>query len=130
MAPSAFGSTYAEAVTFTDREWASHLQRGPYLIAEREGVDVGIVRLAPGTEDRVWWLYSLWIAPDARGTGLITLLLEAAEKTARRHGAQRLRLDVARDNDRAITAYIRHGYEAFDDETDRDSLEMLFSKNL
>lgn len=93
-------------------------------------MDVGIVRLAPDDEVRLWWLYSLWIAPEARGTGLITMLLEAAEETARNHGARELRLDVAKDNDRAIAAYVSHGYEAVVTHEEPDSLERMFSKAL
>jgi ribosomal protein S18 acetylase RimI-like enzyme len=58
------------------------------------------------------------------------MLLEAAEEIARSHGAQELRLDVAKDNDRAIAAYVSHGYEAFDDPEEPDSLERMFSKAL
>ena len=129
-APYAFGSTHAEAVTFSDQDWASHLGRGPYLIAQRDGRDVGIVRLASGNEETIWWLYSLWIAPEARGTELITMLLEVAEETARDQGANILRLDVARGNTRAIAAYLRQGYRALSNEADADDLEIVFSKNL
>ena len=129
-APYAFGSTSAEAITINDDEWMSHLDRGPYLIAEQEGLDVGNVRLAPDDEVGLWWLYSLWIAPEARGTGLITLLLQAAEESARSHGARELRLDVARDNDRAIAAYVSHGYVALENDSGSDDLEIVFSKSL
>ncbi len=129
-APYAFGSTYVEAVTFSDQDWESHLGRAPYLIAEQDGLDVGIVRLAPGDEEDVWWLYSLWIAPKARGTELITLLLQAAEETAQQQGAQLLKLDVAQGNGRAIAAYLRQGYVALDNEAGADDLEIVFSKSL
>ena len=86
--------------------------------------------MASGDEAAIWWLYSLWIAPEARGTGLISMLLQAAEETARSHGARELRLDVAKDNERAIAAYVSHGYEPFDDQVEPDNLERMFSKAL
>ena len=129
-APYAFGSTHTEALSFTDEDWASHLDRGPYLIAQQHGRDVGIVRLSPGEEDGLWWLYSLWIDPAARGSGLVNTLVNLAEDTAREHGARVLRLDVTRQNSRAIAAYLRLGYEVFEDPADEQNLELVFSKNL
>jgi ribosomal protein S18 acetylase RimI-like enzyme len=58
------------------------------------------------------------------------MLLQAAEETARSHGAQELRLDVAKGNARAIAAYVSHGYEAVVAHEEPDSLERMFSRAL
>ncbi len=130
-APYAFGSTYEEALTFTNEDWQSHFNRGPYLIAQQEQSDVGVVRLAPGDEPHVWWLYSLWVAPVARGTGLVEQLLAMAEEIARRNGAAELRLDVARGNVRALAAYRRNGYAALSSsEGSEDHEEIVMQKDL
>lgn len=59
---------------------------------------------------RVARLYSLATAPEARGRGLGTVLLAAAEQAAHRHHCRCLRLEVRTDNAAAIRLYECHGY--------------------
>lgn len=56
-------------------------------------------------------LYSLVVAPDARGSGVGRALLEAAERSARERGCVSLRLEVREDNQPALALYHRHGFE-------------------
>jgi len=58
-------------------------------------------------------LYSIAVADAARGRGLGEALLAAAERTAFRHGARRMRLEVRKDNAAAIRLYERTGYRRF-----------------
>jgi len=58
-------------------------------------------------------LYSIAVADAARGRGIGEALLKAAETAARRHGAQRMRLEVRQDNGAAIRLYERLGYRRF-----------------
>ncbi len=53
-------------------------------------------------------LYSIASAPGVRGVG--RLLLDAAEKATAERGRTSLRLEVRRDNERAIALYDRAGY--------------------
>lgn len=55
-------------------------------------------------------LYSIATAPAARGRGIGTGLLAAAEQAARRRGSRALRLEVRVDNAAAIKLYERAGY--------------------
>lgn len=55
-------------------------------------------------------LYSLVVAPGARGNGLGARLLADTERGARARGCDRLRLEVRVDNARAIALYRRAGY--------------------
>ncbi len=55
-------------------------------------------------------LYSLAVAPAARGLGLARRLLMAVEAAARRRGCNGLRLEVRTDNAAAIALYEKHGY--------------------
>jgi ribosomal protein S18 acetylase RimI-like enzyme len=55
-------------------------------------------------------LYSLAVSPDFAGRRLGARLLRAAECAARDRGADRMRLEVRSDNDKAIQLYCRHGY--------------------
>jgi len=55
-------------------------------------------------------LYSLVVAPEARGHGVGAALLDAAERGAARRGCVSVRLEVREDNDAALRLYARHGY--------------------
>lgn len=55
-------------------------------------------------------LYSIAVAPEARGRGLGTGLLRAAESAARRRGATALRLEVSVGNKSALALYQKSGY--------------------
>jgi ribosomal-protein-alanine acetyltransferase len=74
--------------------------KGHALIAFRKGS--GLARL-----------YSLAVQPDEKGRGLGGQLLTAAERLARKRGANRLRLEVRADNKAAIRLYARSGYACF-----------------
>ncbi|WP_431798628.1 GNAT family N-acetyltransferase [Microbacterium kunmingense] len=52
----------------------------------------------------------VFIAPAARGAGLLDRLIDAAAAWAAEHGADALTLDVHRDNARARAAYRRIGF--------------------
>lgn len=56
-------------------------------------------------------LYSLASRPEARGKGVGTALVEAAEAAARRRRCRALRLEVRTDNQAAIALYQRMGYQ-------------------
>lgn len=58
-------------------------------------------------------LYSLALAPEARGRGLGGGLLEQAERCARQCGCRALRLEVRVDNPAAIGLYETRGYRRF-----------------
>ncbi|WP_333679555.1 GNAT family N-acetyltransferase [Dyella sp.] len=55
-------------------------------------------------------LYSIASLPEARGKGVGTALIDAAEAAARQRRCQSLRLEVRTDNDSAIRLYERLGY--------------------
>ena len=55
-------------------------------------------------------LFSLWVAPEARGVGVATALVEAVAAWAVDRGAQRLRTSVTLGNDDAARLYRRTGF--------------------
>lgn len=57
-----------------------------------------------------WWIQSMFIVPEHRGKGLMSLLLEMVTEAARSEGALDIRLCVHRDNVRAIRAYRKVGF--------------------
>jgi GNAT superfamily N-acetyltransferase len=62
--------------------------------------------LDPG---RIAVMNDLFVAPQARGTGLATALIEACRERAAARGARRLTWQTARDNHRAQAVYDRIG---------------------
>ncbi|WP_312907760.1 GNAT family N-acetyltransferase [Natronosalvus caseinilyticus] len=84
---------------------------------ERDGSStlVGYVFVLPESLAYVWdaaILNELYVAPDARGTGVADALMERALAIARDQDLplERLVLDVDRENDRAQAFYERHGF--------------------
>lgn len=57
-----------------------------------------------------WWIQSLYIVPEHRGTGLIDRLLDHVAHAAQEAGALDLRLYADASNDRAQRAYHRCGF--------------------
>lgn len=63
-------------------------------------------------------LYSLAVAPAARGGGIGQSLLTANEQTARRRGCHLLRMEVRVANAAAIALYESNGYRRFGQRAD------------
>ncbi|MBH3462654.1 peptidase C39 family protein [Pseudomonas putida] len=83
------------------------------LVAQRDGQLMGYALLLFHRNTSLARLYSIAIAPAARGEGLGARLLERAERCALEHDRAYLRLEVRVDNPRAIALYERHGYRRF-----------------
>lgn len=81
------------------------------LVAERDGIVVGIAhyRSHPDTfsTGNDWYLDDLFTAPEARGTGVGTALLEHLTALARATGPGTLRWITADDNTTAQRVYDR-----------------------
>lgn len=125
--PEAFGSTYGEESSQTERawrDWAAGRWRGgaAVVFAGRLG-DGTVVGTATGAgydaERGVAHVYAMWVAPDARGRGVGRSLLDAVTEWARDRGCDRLVLSVTETNEIA-----RRFYEAcgFDDTGERAAL--------
>ena len=57
-----------------------------------------------------WWVQSLFIVPEHRGTGLLERLLDHLAAVGAAAGALDLRLYAHKDNKRALRAYERCGF--------------------
>ena len=57
-----------------------------------------------------WWIQSLYIVPEHRGTGLVDLMLRRLVQEAKAGGALDLRLYGFNTNARALRAYQRLGF--------------------
>ncbi len=106
--PSVFGRD--QGVFFSDRNPPES-----FLIAESDGALVGYVKVElkypPLPEAaHVFGIRGLAVDPRARGAGVASALLVAAEELARSRGGRKLSLNVFGGNHRAQRLYARHGY--------------------
>jgi ribosomal protein S18 acetylase RimI-like enzyme len=85
-----------------------------HLVAEADGTVLGYVRVQPVTPLRenahVSGIAGFAVVPDARGRGVGSALLAAAERHARDGGARKLSLRVLSTNDAALRLYERCGF--------------------
>jgi ribosomal protein S18 acetylase RimI-like enzyme len=118
-APTAFASTHAAEVTRSDREWrdwtaavASGVDAVAFVADDGERLQ-GLVVGHERTEqpERVA-LVSMWVAPEARGRGLGSELVERVVEWAEDRGADAVTLWVNESNAPAIGLYERAGFTA------------------
>ncbi|MBX3465895.1 MAG: GNAT family N-acetyltransferase [Planctomycetes bacterium] len=110
-APHAFASTHEEAAARPPESWRQQLVELATFVAVADGVDVGLVRAGPFTEDAgAAMLLSMWVAPQARGAGVGDALIDAVVDWARDEGFARVVLDVGDENASAQRLYARHGF--------------------
>ena len=87
---------------------------GAHLVGEVDGTVAGYIRVLPVTPLRenahVSGIAGLAVAPGARGRGVASALLAAAEQHARERGARKLSLRVLSTNDAALRLYERLGF--------------------
>lgn len=84
-----------------------------FLVAREGGSLLGHALLAFRAHSTLARLYSLAVRPGETGRGLGRALLHAAERHARKRGADRLRLEVRADNMPALRLYDSTGYARF-----------------
>jgi GNAT superfamily N-acetyltransferase len=109
--PQAYGSTYQECLTWTNRHWRNVCRGWNYYLAERSELVVGVA--SGGVNDRypsTLWLYGMYVTPRARGTGVAEQLVEVVTDWARDQGVSSLYLHVAAPMIRARAFYERVGF--------------------
>jgi GNAT superfamily N-acetyltransferase len=114
--PDAFGGTYQTEAAFEDAVWMARALRGATaencatFIAEA-GADwlglAGVYTDADGVPEVV----SMWVRPEARGSGLGKALLVAAVDFARPVAAGRVRICHVAANDAVHGMYSRFGFQ-------------------
>ena len=94
--------------------------KGAYFVAESAdpadaGEVVGCLMVTREWSDwrngDLWWVQSVYVAPDHRRRGVFRALLRAAESAATDAGAVGLRLYVDKGNAAARDTYLRLGFE-------------------
>ena len=103
------------------------------LVYENQSQVLGYVTLLFNAGTSLARMYSLAVHPEAQGKGIGTELIVSAEQEATEHDCITLRLEVRRDNARAIRRYETLGYRQFGVRKDyyEDHMEALvFEKRL
>ena len=83
------------------------------IVGEESGKLVGYVLVLYPPRSKHARLYSIAVAPHLIGSGVGLLLLEAAEKAAKRRRRRAMRLEVHEHNTRAIARYEKSGFRLF-----------------
>lgn len=112
-APDAFGDTAEQALRRTEKEWQDSLLTidGELYIAEHDGFPIGMARVSRSTSrSSSSGLYSMWVAPSARGKGVGEMLIEAAFAWAAKVGVDKMELLVTQENDSARRLYLAKGF--------------------
>jgi ribosomal protein S18 acetylase RimI-like enzyme len=121
-APYAFGSTLDTEIDRPERHWRARIAGWPQFIAWAGAEPVGIAAgfAEPADDDDCdqagargnWHLVSMWVSPQARGSGTADDLVAAVSTRARADGARRLTLWVTDVNTRARAFYQRMGFRS------------------
>ncbi|MGW5387403.1 GNAT family N-acetyltransferase [Nocardia sp. NPDC003963] len=107
-APHAFGATLDTARRRSEQDWRELLAGRTQFVAVVAGAAMGTVGVVG--EGAELHLISMWVAPDARGTGVADLLLRAVLDHATARACDRIRLEVTEGNTVAERFYFRHGF--------------------
>jgi len=115
--PQAFGSSYAGSVAHPDEFWINRLRnaaagRNLLIFAEDGDRLVGLIgTYDESREPNVANIISVFVAPDYRGRGLASRLLDAIlTEVRKRPGIRVARLTVNVSQTAAISAYQRAGF--------------------
>ena len=112
-APYAFASTLASEQAFEDGVWrerAMPSETSASFAEDRDGRFDAIVSCFVAEDPMTAHLVGMWVAPERRGCGLGSRLVDGIVEWARAHGAERVCLCVEAGNDTALTLYERCGF--------------------
>jgi len=90
------------------------IARGDLWLAARAGTEIQGFAHAHPLQAGDWKLDKLYVAPDVQRHGIGGLLIDAVAQRARHHAITRLILRVNRQNQTAINAYLKHGFQVAD----------------
>ena len=114
--PDAFGQRYEDALAMPDdelrqiaRSAAAGDRRAWYLARAADGAVVGVVqaRRRPPAD---CMLFSMWVGPEARSSGVGAALVDAVDAWGRSWDAERVVLWVIATNEGAMRFYERIGF--------------------
>jgi ribosomal protein S18 acetylase RimI-like enzyme len=110
-APYAFAATLDTEAGYDERRWRDWISRSALFLAWDGDCAVGMVG-GYAQENGGWHVISMWVAPQARGSGLAGRLIGAVARHARGQNAPTLTLWVTDPNGRARAFYRRAGFRS------------------
>ncbi len=118
--PDAFVQTFEQARTFSDEHWQERARPSDdqvTFVHEGDEVFDGMVA-AFITEDQpdTSYLVGMWVAPELRGSGVATELVESVVAWSRERGLVRVVLSVEGGNLRAAGLYEKCGFVELDEQ--------------
>ncbi len=125
-APEAFGQTHANALAIPDDEWQQIARASAggdgrtWLIGTLDGKDAGLVQARRRPPDDCL-IFSMWVAPGARRSGMGRLLIDSIADWAATWGARRLVLWVYGTNEGAHRFYEDVGFTTVSEGPDAES---------
>ncbi len=111
-APDAFAADYATEAEYEQELWQQRMGRAIRLIAEKANEPVGILSLRNNDEiyENGLEAFSLWVAPDERGSGVASTLMDFTTEYAAGEGHGSLVYWVGVDNGRAVAFASTYGF--------------------
>lgn len=111
LAQLLYDELYRDFGVAREADWR-HAQPGSLTVVALDdgGALRGSARLLPAPGDRERQVRQVVVAPEARGTGVGTLLMDAIETMAAEQGAETLWLNA---RDTAVAFYERRGFIAY-----------------
>ena len=112
--PDAFGSSYERESEFVETDWQRRLARidAATFVCERDDkVAVGLVTgMIDEISAQIAWLTSMWVDPEARGSGVARLLIDEVISWSLIKNCALIRLDFTEGNGNAERAYEKSGF--------------------
>lgn len=111
--PALYGRAREREQRFAEAHWRMRLRAAPWFVAREGGRDLGLVGLIdePGAPPGDRHAMGLWVDPEARGRGVASALLQAAEARAAQDGAQHVSVWITEGDDAAERLCAARGYE-------------------
>ena len=104
---------FAKGIAYTEEEFQRFLKkrRSATCIAEFGTQIVGFAITVTNTKNKLMHLVTLDILPEWQGKGVGKWLLQQIMRRARRDNVERINLEVAEDNPKAIQFYRNQGFQ-------------------
>jgi len=116
--PSAFLSSHETEVAYGEQRWRGEFARGEWNVVitgdPGKGPGVGLIGVTrvPGMSFRECYLEYFWVAAQARGAGVGSLLLRTVLDRLRDSGVHTVWLWILNGNDDAMRLYQRFGFQS------------------
>ncbi|WP_158879475.1 GNAT family N-acetyltransferase [Amycolatopsis anabasis] len=109
-APASFASSHEREAGLIEAEWRGWLGKAAWFVARDAGRPIGLVGGIPDPAE--WFLISMWVAPEGRGSGVAARLIGAVVDAAAADRAEAVALRVNEHNAAARRVYERFGFVA------------------